>query len=214
MGYADGIERFALGDWGTNCYLLHGDDTDTVLIDAGFAPDAVLDRLETLKLQLTDVVLTHTHVDHIAGLPTVRARFPDVRVHVHADEAAFLGDPVANLSAWLAEPVTVAPAEATLTPGNAIELAGRDWQIRHTPGHSPGGISLVQPDLGVAIVGDTLFANGVGRTDFPTSDPPRLIRSIREQLLTLPDDTRVLPGHGPETTIGRERATNPWLQDR
>ncbi|MEM7577663.1 MAG: MBL fold metallo-hydrolase, partial [Planctomycetota bacterium] len=159
------------------------------------------------------VLLTHAHVDHIAGLANVRRRHPEVQVLVHEAEADFLTDASLNLSAYLAEPIVTDPADAFLASSESVDIAGVAWETRHTPGHSPGGITLYEPTQGIAIVGDTLFANGVGRTDFPTSDPPQLMRSIRDQLLTLPDDTRVLPGHGPETTVAHERATNPWLRD-
>ncbi|MEM8783120.1 MAG: MBL fold metallo-hydrolase [Planctomycetota bacterium] len=207
------IERFELGAWGTNCYLLYGDGQgEATLIDAGFEPEAMLERADALGLEIGRVLLTHAHVDHIAGLSGVRKRHPDVSVYIHDAEAGFLGDAGLNLSAFLAEPIVVDPADGRLAAGESIDIAGAAWEVRHSPGHSPGGVTLYEPTQGVAIVGDTLFAGGVGRTDFPTSEPATLIRSIREQLLTLPDATRVLPGHGPETTIGRERATNPWLQ--
>ncbi len=212
MGDLYRLERFELGDWGTNCYLVWRADDHATLIDAGFAPGAVLARIEQLGVPLRQVLLTHAHVDHIAGLAEVRQRHPGIRVLIHSAEAEFLTDPTLNLSAYLADPVVMPPADGWLTPGEAIDLAGTPWQIRHTPGHSPGGVTFYEPTRGVAIVGDTLFAGGVGRTDFPTSDPPTLTHSIRNQILTLPDDTRILPGHGPETTVGRERATNPWLR--
>lgn len=212
MGSLYRIERFELGAWGTNAYLVHAAGQPAALIDPGFSPGRVLDRLEALGVGLSRVLLTHAHVDHIAGLPEVRERFPEAGVWIHEAEAAFLGDAALNLSAYLAEPIEVAPAQGRLAAGDTLELAGTGWQVRHTPGHSPGGVSFHDPMGGVVIVGDTLFAGGVGRSDFPTSDPAALMISIREQLLSLPDATRVLPGHGPETTIGRERATNPWLR--
>lgn len=206
------IERFALGDWQTNCYLIYRDGRPATLVDAGFDPATLLDRIAALDVALEQVVLTHAHVDHIAGLDEVRFRHPDARLAVHEAEATFLGDPELNLSSYLVDPVTVANADATLAHGDTIQMGGTAWQLRHTPGHSPGGVTFYEPQQGVAIVGDTLFAQAVGRSDFPTSNTDTLMRSIREQLLTLPDETRVLPGHGPETTVGQERATNSYLR--
>lgn len=206
------IETFTLGDWGTNCYLIHGEGHPATLVDAGFGPDVVLERLAELGVGLERVLLTHAHVDHIAGLDAVRAAYPDCGIAIHPDEAEFLTDPSLNLSAFLAEPIVAPEADQRLEAGSQVLIVGLPWEVRHTPGHSPGGVSLIEPTQDVAIVGDTLFANGVGRTDFPTSDPARLLTSIRGELLTLPEATRVLPGHGPETTIGHEREHNPWLQ--
>ncbi|MEM1099344.1 MAG: MBL fold metallo-hydrolase [Planctomycetota bacterium] len=215
MGNLYRIERFELGPLGTNCYLVVGDDPGqaVTLIDAGSDPEPVLELLNALGRPLDRVLLTHAHADHIAGLAAVREAHPDVRVWIHPAEAAFLGDANLNLSVFVGDPVEMAQADGFFDPEQSVEIAGLPWHVLATPGHSPGGVTFYEPTQGISIVGDTLFAGGVGRTDFPTSNPPTLIRSIREQLLALPDDTRVLPGHGPETTVGHERATNPWLRD-
>ncbi|HEX7010211.1 MAG TPA: MBL fold metallo-hydrolase, partial [Phycisphaeraceae bacterium] len=132
---------------------------------------------------------------------------------IHEAERAFLSDAALNLSIVLPEPVVAPEPTATFRHGDRLELDGLVFEVRHTPGHSPGGACFYQTEHGVAFVGDALFAGSIGRYDFPTSDGPTLFRSIREQLLTLPDATRILPGHGPATTIGRERRTNPYLRD-
>jgi glyoxylase-like metal-dependent hydrolase (beta-lactamase superfamily II) len=204
------MQSFTLGQWQTNCFVLSV-GRSCWIVDAGFEPDAMLDAIEERGLVVEKVVLTHAHLDHIAGLHAVRHRHPDVPILVHADEEDFLTDTRLNLSAAIVEPVVAPEATGLLHHGEQLDLAGVPFDIRHTPGHSPGGITLVQADHQLAIVGDTLFAGSIGRFDFPTSDGPRLMQSIAEQLMSLPDDTRVLPGHGPETTIGRERASNPYL---
>jgi hydroxyacylglutathione hydrolase len=210
------IETFCLGEWMTNCYVVWADGGDGAqpcwVVDAGFGPGDMIGFIRERGLALQQVVLTHAHVDHIAGLQEVRDAWPDVPILIHADEADFLTEPTLNLSAALAEPVVAPAATGTLAHGDVLELGGLNFQVRHTPGHSPGGISLYQAESGVVLVGDALFAGSVGRTDFPTSDGPTLGRAIREQLYTLPDDTRVLPGHGPATTIGREKRTNPYVR--
>jgi glyoxylase-like metal-dependent hydrolase (beta-lactamase superfamily II) len=204
------IQTFTLGQWQTNCFVLSVGKSCWI-VDAGFDPEPMLDAIDGQGLSVEQVVLTHAHLDHIAGLHTVRHRYPDVPILVHADEEDFLTDTRLNLSAAIIDPVVAPEATGLLHHGEQLELNGVAFEIRHTPGHSPGGITLYQPESKLAIVGDTLFAGSIGRFDFPTSDGPRLMQSINEQLMTLPDDTRVMPGHGPETSVGHERVTNPYL---
>ncbi|MFK7789724.1 MAG: MBL fold metallo-hydrolase [Phycisphaeraceae bacterium] len=204
------VQTFTLGQWQTNCFVLSVGQSCWI-VDAGFDPEAMLEAVDSQGLTVEKVVLTHAHLDHIAGLHAVRHRYPDVPILIHADEEDFLTDTRLNLSAAIAEPVVAPEATGLLHHGEQLELNGVAFDIRHTPGHSPGGITLVQHESNLAIVGDTLFAGSIGRYDFPTSDGPRLMRSINEQLMTLPDETQVLAGHGPATTIGQERATNPFL---
>jgi hydroxyacylglutathione hydrolase len=207
--------RFELGGFATNAYVAWRENLEErgcVLIDAPPGVEPVLAFLEQAGLTPTRVLLTHAHADHIAGLPAVRQAFPGLPVAVHDDESAFLGDAALNLSLYFAEPLSVADAEETLADGQTIDLAGTPLHVLHTPGHSPGGVTFHDPAAGVAFVGDTLFAGSIGRYDFPTSDGSRLLRSIHERLLALPDDTVVLPGHGGATSIGRERKGNPYLR--
>lgn len=173
----------------------------------------MLDAIEDRRLTLEKVVLTHAHLDHIAGLHHVRHRHPDVPILIHAEEELFLTDTRLNLSAMFMKPVVAPEATGLLHDGDTLELGGLRFDVIHTPGHSPGGITLHQPDQGIAIVGDTLLAGSIGRNDFPTSDGAQLMKSITDRILGLPDGTRLLPGHGPETTVGRERATNPFLNE-
>ena len=205
------IKTFCLGDWMTNCYVVSVGKACWI-VDAGFYPDELLAYVGEAGLTVEKVVLTHAHVDHIAGLSLVREAYPDVPIMIHEAEQAFLTTPELNLSVALPDPVIAPTATDVFRHGDTLTLGGIDFNIRHTPGHSPGGVCLYQQENSVALVGDTLFAGSIGRYDFPTSDGQALLRGIREQLLTLPDKVRVLPGHGPETTIGRERVSNPYLQ--
>jgi hydroxyacylglutathione hydrolase len=206
------IASFTLGDWRTNCYVLHvAGSPKCWIVDAGFEPQPLIEYVQKSQLEPLQVVLTHAHVDHIAGLGAVRAFWPGVPILLHPLEEAFLSEPMLNLSSALDRPVIAPSATGMLEPGEPLSLEGYQFEVRHTPGHSPGGITLYQPDDQVAIVGDALFAGSIGRHDFPSSNGKLLIESIRSQLLTLPDETRVLSGHGPDTTIGEERQHNPFL---
>lgn len=207
------IDTFTLGTYQTNCYVVSRPGGNAWLIDVGQHPQPMFDHVEQAGLTVEKIILTHAHVDHVAGLAEATQRYPGVPIYIHDAERDFPGDASLNLSIYIAQPLVAPDPTDTLAHGDTLELDGITFEVRHTPGHSPGGITLYQPDHAVALVGDTLFANSIGRFDFPTSDGPLLMRSIHEQLLTLPDDTRVLPGHNAETTVGHERTHNQYLRD-
>lgn len=210
-------ECFPLGPFATNCYVVY-ESTEPAkaapcwIVDASFSPAPLIRRIQSLGLRPELIILTHAHLDHIAGLDEIRAAFPAVPAVIHELEKNFLEDPELNLSAGYGFPVSVRPAERTLRGGETLTLGSSTWRVLRTPGHSPGGITLHCPAAGIALVGDTLFRDSIGRFDFPTSDEQSLYRSIRETLYALPDNTRVLPGHGDETTIAREKRTNPYVR--
>ncbi len=216
------IETFPLGDWMTNCYVAvdpapggegGGGGGRCWVVDAGFEPEAMLAYVAEHNLRVEKIVLTHAHLDHIGGLWDVHRAHPDAPILIHEAERDFLTDTTLNLSAFAGIPVVAPEAHATVAHGDRLTLGRHDFEVRHTPGHSPGGITLYNARHRVALVGDALFEGSIGRHDFPTSDGPLLLRSIREQLLTLPDDVRVYPGHGSSSTIGAERRSNPYLRD-
>jgi glyoxylase-like metal-dependent hydrolase (beta-lactamase superfamily II) len=171
-----------------------------------------LEFVEREGLQPAAVVLTHGHVDHIAGVGEALQRYPGLPVWIHEAEREFPRDATLNLSMMMGMPVHAPDPTDVMRHGDRLGLGALEFEVRHVPGHSPGGVCLYSAKHATAIVGDTLFAGSIGRYDFPGSDGQALVRGIREQLLTLPDETRVLPGHGPETTVGRERAGNPYLR--
>ena len=207
------IHCHVLGPFETNCYIVEVEGSrDCWVVDAGFEPDPMLQVLKDRKLQPVKLILTHAHVDHIAGINRVRKEYPDLPILIHQAEADFLSDPQLNLSAAMGIPVTAPAADGYLQEDDEPELAGSRWRVLHTPGHSPGGIVLYHAASGNALVGDTLFYGSIGRFDFPTSDEQQLYRSIREKLYSLPGDTVVHPGHGPSTTIERERSGNPFVR--
>jgi hydroxyacylglutathione hydrolase len=189
---------------GGNCWI----------IDPGFDPQAeqIAEYIRDRNLRPTAILLTHGHLDHIAGIDALRESFGHVPVYLAQEEWAALRDPTVNLSAHFGIGVVLDVHDPIdLVPGETLELEDSVWQILDTSGHSPGGRSFYCAEAAVVIVGDALFAGSIGRVDFPNSSGDQLLRNIRNQLMTLPDDVRALCGHGPTTTIGTEKMSNPYV---
>ncbi|MBX3356176.1 MAG: MBL fold metallo-hydrolase [Phycisphaeraceae bacterium] len=214
------IRSFPLGDYETNCFIVTVPDAerpeerrDAWIVDLGQRPGVLLDTVAREGLKIRAMLFTHAHADHIAGVDEgIRRLGADVPRLAHPLEAAAFEDPQLNLSAFIAAPISMSPPTGAINDGDTLELAGTRWRVMHTPGHSPGGVTLFHAASGQAIVGDTLFAGSIGRTDFPTSDPGAMWHSLTTVLMGLPDEVRVFPGHGPTTTIGAERRSNPFLR--
>jgi hydroxyacylglutathione hydrolase len=207
------IDHLILGAYETNCYVLRSSQAagDCLVIDPGLDAEPLIEFLREHRLNPVAVVLTHGHIDHIAGVEAIRKQFPAVKVFIHELDAEMLTEPLTNLSAMMGMAFRTDPQDAVLQEGDVIEQAGIKLLVFHTPGHTPGGICLYSKDEGVAFVGDTLFADSIGRTDFPGGSMSQLISGVKEKLFTLPGETDVYPGHGPATTIAHEKNHNPFF---
>lgn len=198
------------------CYLLAPDDgPDSAVVDPGGDGDLILAHLRQHDLAPSLLLLTHGHIDHIAALPALAEAYPDAAVVIHQADAAMLGDPSASLASWIGLPFQPVEPDRLVTDGDTLDLGPHTIEVLHTPGHTPGGIAFHihldgEPDL--VFSGDTLFAGGIGRSDFPGGDHHQLLDSIRQRLYVLDDATRVYPGHGEPTTVGEERRTNPFVR--
>lgn len=186
---------------------------DCVVIDPGLEPEKIVAKLDQSRLRPAAILLTHAHGDHIGGVQALRDRWPDCPVVIGTHEAPKLADPVGNLSAMFGLAIAGPAADVTIDDGQTYSAAGIDFEIREIPGHSIGHVVFLVKDHEPpwVFVGDVIFAGSVGRTDFPNGDFEALARGIHHKLFTLSDDTRLFPGHGPPTTVGQEKRTNPYV---
>jgi len=211
------VETFVEPTFQQNAYVVYVEPGRACwVVDPGspLQSGRILEFLRDRGLSLEAIVLTHGHVDHIAGVPDLRRDWPDAPVWIGPEDASMLADPQENLSAVFGMPLSLAAEpDPCLLADRTLCLGPSTWCVLDTSGHTPGGRSLYCAQAGVVFVGDALFAGSIGRTDLPHSDPARLIRNIHERLLALPDETRVLSGHGPATTIGFERKWNRFLAE-
>jgi hydroxyacylglutathione hydrolase len=204
------IRRLIVSAFETNCWVV-GDPTtrEALIIDPGDFAENIIEAVRADGLNVRAIVDTHGHADHIGANGRLKTE-SGCPIMIHESDAPYLSDPNLNLSAMFGESEPLSPpADRLLRDGDEILVGGLVFRVIHTPGHTPGGICLLLGD--VLFAGDTLFAGSIGRTDFPNGSHEQLIHSIRERLLSLPDDVVVYSGHGPETTIGIERASNPFL---
>ena len=193
----------------TNCWLAWNNQTsDAILIDPAAPEQAIWKFVSDNKLVVRYIVNTHGHADHIGGNAFFR-KLLNAPVCIHKDDAIMLENSKLNLSAYLEVDLSLPAADVQLSDGDVLKLGDKEVRIIHTPGHTPGCISLKIENL--LFSGDTLFCHDIGRTDLPGGDYNKIISSIRNNLLVLPDDTIVLPGHGPNSTIADEKQNNPYI---
>jgi glyoxylase-like metal-dependent hydrolase (beta-lactamase superfamily II) len=204
-------ETFPVGMLGCNCSIL-GDEAshEAIVIDPGYDLPRILEALTKHKLTVKKILVTHAHIDHIASAQRLKEITGAPILYNQADlPLVAMMDVQAG---WLGLPVpTVLPPDHSPADGEVVDLSGIRGKILYTPGHTEGSMCLYLPKEHLLLAGDTLFAGGVGRTDLPGGNTGKLLESIHDRLLTLPDDTVVVPGHGSITTIGAERHSNPFL---
>lgn len=204
------VEKFVLGSMGTNCYLLINETTkEIVIVDPAICPDYVVNHVKNNGYIPKAILLTHAHFDHVMGIDGWVKEF-DVPVYLHENEKQVLADPGLNLSAVFGSSYSYHQVNC-LQDGQIIEIAGFHLRVIHTPGHTTGGCCYYEETEGILISGDTLFLQSVGRSDFPTGSMSTLVRSIKDKLFCLPDDTVVYPGHNDLTCIADEKTYNPFL---
>jgi len=205
-------ETFPVGPLLCNCTIL-GDEAsgEAMVIDPGDNIPQILSILQRHKLTLKQIVVTHGHIDHIGGAARLK-RSTGAPVLLNQNDLPQL-KMMDVQAAWIGAPTPeILPPDASADEGMTVGIPGHTATILHTPGHTQGSICLHFAPDSLLLAGDTLFAGSIGRTDLPGGDPKQILRSLHDRLLTLPDATRVIPGHGPETTIGEERDSNPFLQ--
>jgi hydroxyacylglutathione hydrolase len=197
-----------------NCYVAQlAGRKDCLVVDPGLEPEKILAYLDEQGLVPAAILNTHGHADHIGGNAALKARFGDCPLVIGSGDAAKLTDPQRNLSATFGAGLVSPPADVTVREGDTYTAAGFDLQVREIPGHSAGHVVYLwmDHDPPVALVGDVIFAGGIGRYNFPDGNFRQLADGIHQKLFSLPEETVLLSGHGPETTVGRERRTNPFV---
>lgn len=214
------IGRMVMGVCQTNCYFLYRDgEHECIVVDPADQGARIYSTLQKNGFRVAGILLTHGHFDHIWGLDALRDAvnagaesdgLEPVKAYAHEAEKELLRDARKNVSEQAGR-ACVTYADEYLKDGQVLSLAGMSFQVIATPGHTVGGCCYYFPEAGILVAGDTLFAESVGRTDFPTGSMGTLVRSVRDKLFVLPDATKVYPGHGDRTTIGHEKEYNPFL---
>ena len=188
------LKKLVVGMYQANCYILGCKETkEGAVIDPGDEAPRIVSEITRSELTIKHILLTHGHIDHVGGVGDLK-RTINAPVLIHKNDAASLGN----------------QADGYLSDGQEIQVGNYTLKIIHTPGHSPGGVCIHAP--GVVFTGDTLFAGSIGRSDLPGASHEQLIEGVVKKIFTLGDELRVYPGHGPHTTIGRERQSNPWFR--
>ncbi len=201
-----------VGSYEVNCSLYFDENSkEGVIIDPGADAQIIIDAVADLGFTPKAVLLTHGHSDHIGAVREILEKY-QIPLYAGKDEKELLANSTANMSKFLGLDITTPPADFWLSDEDTISVGPVNLRVFHTPGHSPGGLCFLDETENLLFCGDTLFYGSIGRTDFPGCSHEQLIDSINRKLMPLPDSIICIPGHGPTTTIGGERANNPFLQ--
>lgn len=203
-------ENVIVGPLETNCYLIYGDETqECAVMDPGAQPEKIIQTIAAMNLKPVILINTHGHVDHVGANKDIKEKY-DIPLVMHSADAPMLKSVLQSGLGLFLGARNSPPPDQFLSEGEELRIGTSSLKIIHTPGHSPGSLSFFCD--GLLFSGDTLFCGGVGRTDLPGGSWEEMIRSIEDKILTLPDDTVVLPGHGPHTTVAQERYNNPFIR--
>ena len=204
------IGKMTLGSCMTNCYFVYREgESGVIFFDPAAQGDYIYEKMKEHGFEIEVILLTHGHFDHIGGVDALR-KASGAKVYALEPEKVLLQDPYVNVSAQMHAKVTI-EADGFLQDGDELEYGGKKCRVIATPGHTIGGCCFYFEEAGILISGDTLFAESIGRTDFPTGNMKKLIASVEDRIFILPDDTKVYPGHGPATTVGHEKENNPFF---
>ncbi len=206
------LKKLTVGSFQSNCYLAGAPGEETmVVIDPGDEPDRIISEIEETDRTPVRILATHGHIDHVGAVKALKERY-DVPFLVHEDDLYLVENLEEQAQAFGLTAPPQPDVDGYLQPGTLEPGAGLSFEVRHTPGHSPGGVTFYSSEEEHAFVGDCVFSGSIGRADFPRADHRTLIGSIKNEILSLPDDTTLLPGHGPDTSVRQEKTSNPHLQ--
>jgi len=205
------VHTFVARGFEQNAYVVWpADGTAAVAIDPGGQAAAMADAIRDAGRTLEAILLTHAHIDHVEGVPEL-VRRTGAPVHMHAADAPLYARAADQAIMFGMKPLMLPPVDRELAHQQRLDLADMSFEVRHVPGHSPGHVVFIVASAGIAFVGDVVFRASIGRTDLPGGDFAQLVGGIRRHIFSLPDETTLYPGHGPPTSVGHERATNPFL---
>ena len=205
------VHTIVVGPFAVNCYLLRNRTTsEGVIIDPGAEPDVITQEIDEYEMYPRAILLTHGHGDHIAAVTELKKQY-SVPLYIGSGEEELLADPSANISAFFDRPIVAPKPDHVVTDSQVIRVAGIVLMVLATPGHTSAGVTYFDEENGCLFCGDTLFAGSIGRADLPGGNHQQLIESIQTKIMTLPDSVILYPGHGPRTTVGTERNSNPFL---
>jgi len=203
------IDSMVVGPLGVNCYFIIK-DKKVIIVDAGGNADDIAEYVKKNGLKPVAIVNTHGHFDHIGGIAELKSRF-NIPFYIHKDDEFLLANGAKSTAAFGLGTMENPVADEYIAGDQVLDIEGIELQIRHTPGHTPGGVCIYVEEANALITGDTLFLESIGRSDFPYASHEKLIDSIATEILTLDDVVKVYPGHGPASSVGHERKFNPFL---